>query len=366
MTPHTATLKPHEHEHEHTLDEIVDAAIDTIDESLTDEGMDDPALDDVHPLANAEPEPEPEVELLANERVSDRSHPVQGELLDLSDLAELSQVTVIPSDASAGEVVELASKRIPLNEFNLPRYIFRGDMLPAYGVLSNEALDNAAIMLDYSQGFPAQPDSSPIWEKMSHEHAQAHLLFVRYVQQVEELGVRQLHILAHDEKVPLETVVEYSKMYYWGWRSRAYDLFEIAADRKRREIRARRADNDDFAKMSALIEKLHTSLEDVDFGMVAPEDRIDMLNKLIALRKASVAVQAGGSQKGNGGNGVAANASVEMIMRQVVAVANPAADAKKDTGQLAKMLGNPNMMKIAQELTIKMQQRGNADAEEMD
>lgn len=133
------------------------------------------------------------------------------------------------------DIVREATKRVPLNNFNLPEGFHRSDLLHPHSgvlkkvvpqedllklpsgidvggglftddgpllVLDEKLVRQAYVPLDYREGFPTIPDSGlPFWGQLSFEPAEAFKAFLLYLDQGKEEGARRLFALACQPKV---------------------------------------------------------------------------------------------------------------------------------------------------------------------
>src|SRR5665213_54949 len=96
--------------------------------------------------------------------------------------AELTSST-LPKRALAFKTL---NQDIPNNDFGLPQYYLRADLIPSDILDMDDAektdtVDMAAVELDYSQGFPVTPVGEPFWGCLPHEPVEAHRAFVAFL-----------------------------------------------------------------------------------------------------------------------------------------------------------------------------------------
>ncbi len=308
---------------------------------------------------------------------------------------------------------------IPLNEFNLPTGLYRVDLLPFHdyetnqynqheqqqesGVLSTavvergndqrvagfraQDLDIAFVPLHYDEGYPVMPDGAPFWDRLPHETPEAHYVFELYRQmgrgpndserenglhdledyQTSATGFRSVSALAQSlhEQQPtkdISTLHEvchtYSILYYWKYRSRAYDLFKVAHFRKQQELRAIETHNDHYIITRKLLGRLlrYFDNEEDFWDMLTPKVGIDMFKTLTQTQRISAGVPAAGPSRESEEQH---SSSLEVIMRRI-AVGNTAEVISEESTEtqllLDQAMSDPETVKEFQELVIKLSQ----------
>src|SRR5262245_4366843 len=104
---------------------------------------------------------------------------------------------VLPEGATKAIAIRYLSQSIPLNEYQLPTFYYRSDFLPHnLELLTQEDADNCVVSLDYSDGYPTFGRSQIFWNQLPHEPFQDYLLFQKFIDQAEEVGLRQLQLLS--------------------------------------------------------------------------------------------------------------------------------------------------------------------------
>ncbi len=234
-----------------------------------------------------------------------------------------SQLLPVPAGASKAVVVSWLNKQVPTNEFGLPTFFYRSDYLPGHESLTQNDADAAVVVLNYDEGYPTFDNGKIFWNQLPHETFGDYLTFQRYLDQAEELGLRQLQILSMDQNISLERITEMHAEYMWSLRARAFDLFQVAADRKRRELRVRSTEDKHFKIASGLIDRLKDVFEKEDFfANLDAKGAIEILRMLANLQRISMGL----SQNGNMGNqpiDPMAGASGNDLMRQITKGTTP-------------------------------------------
>jgi hypothetical protein len=207
-------------------------------------------------------------------------------------------------------LIEQLVMTIPLNEYGLPVFFYRADLLDytlfqtiptvAEARFLQQLLSNAIVQLSYAQGFPTLEDGSPIWGPLPWEPETSYNLFTQYVEQV---GVRSLHTLNRKEgnyrsEIPIATVNEYFSLYYWKVRARSYDLFASAHMQRKRVARLLSTEDRHFQVADDLMKKIKQRIgqfEEEDFIDVGPKEAADILEKLVRVQRISVGLPANGA-----------------------------------------------------------------------
>lgn len=265
------------------------------------------------------------------------------------------QRVVLPEGATKGDAILLTAKQVPQNEYGLPTFFYRSDLLPyPLTQLRIGDLDGAAIQLDYSDGFPTFEGGRIWWNQLPHEPHDHYQWFVRYLEQAEDLGIRQLQLLASMQRLALETISEVSKEYYWRDRARAYDLFQVAADRKKRELKARRTEGAHYETADALMKGLMVKFEDPKWlDDLSAKEAVGVLMDLAKLQRISLGLAA------NGNAGVQApdpNAAMttEMVIRSLTQGVSQS-DEGGISGDLLALMADPTFTSRAQEVILRVQ-----------
>lgn len=290
---------------------------------------------------------------------------------------------------------------IPLNEFNLPRFIYRADLLdytalatlsqlaiavaqhqhqtqpqdaaPAntatglFGQLHSngyaslptshmtvgdaerqikELLDVATIFLDYHHGYPTLKNGQPLWAKLDWEGTDAFHAFVRYL---ETPGVRTLQSI---NSWPGDVLTEWYHLNTWAYRAQAYDMFRQAHHDRMRAHRIMHTEDSHYIAAEAAFSKLNKTLSAIPEDKLAelePQVIVTMMEKLARIQRASVGLRGlDGSETPK-----PQPMSVEVQMRQIAS--NDGALKPADDGfDTFTLLENADALKAAQELIVKV------------
>ncbi|MEB3089971.1 hypothetical protein, partial [Parvimonas sp. M20] len=150
-------------------------------------------------------------------------------------------------------------------------------------------MDSAACGLFYQDGYPVTEIGGSFWNQLPHEPYPAFKRFMAYLEQAETHGIRQLDLLSVSEDATVEELQAYYMEFYWSARARAYDLFIVAAEAKKREHRIRKMENGHYANAGVLLERLMTRFEDPQWiEELNAKEAIDALETLIKVQRLSV------------------------------------------------------------------------------
>lgn len=286
----------------------------------------------------------------------------------LVEYAHYSRI-ILPEGATKADAMYILSKEIPENEFGLPAFFYRVDMLP-YNLegLTQEDADACVVELSYDEGYPTYNGGHIFWQQLPSEPFDAFMLFQRYIDQAQSLGLRQTQILAMENRVSLEKVVALYHEYFWAARAKSHDLFQVAADRKRRELRGRSLENKHFEMADSLLLQLKNKLADgaedgVDiFKDLTGKEFLECMRLLMNMQR----VSAGLPQNGNAG-GVPFNPDSAMTGKQLledITKGVQRGDAGLGLGGgLAEMLKDPNFALEAQSVVLRVRQYNDPNAQ---
>jgi hypothetical protein len=278
---------------------------------------------------------------------------------DFAIVARTHSTIVLPTPITQGSTIRHLSRTIPTNEYGLPLFYIRGDLIDwtsinAYGHIDQEAVEAAAEGLNYDHGYPTQQSGSPFWVQLAHEPFADYQLFKAYLDLSEQEGIRVLDTLAEMQQVALDRLQELALCYYWNVRARAYDLFIVAATAKKREARIRRTEDEHFTVaggiLDAIINRINAEPELI--AKMEPDALIDMFEKMVKVQRLSLGLtgQAASTNVGMPNPG----STVEVILRQLTqnaGLSGNAQDGMQD--RLALLMGDPDAAMKVQELIIR-------------
>lgn len=279
---------------------------------------------------------------------------------DFRQVANPTNTLLLPTPSTRGEKIRHLSRTIPTNDFGLPLYYIRSDLLDwtqieAYGYVTRGSVEVASEILSYEEGYPCQKTGSPWWISLKHEPYQAYLLFQRFLELAETEGARLLDTLALQEQVPLDHLRELSLEYYWSARARAYDLFIVAAEAKKREVRTRKTENTHFEMASGILDKVVTRINDEPdlIQKMDAKDLFDLFEQMVKVQRLSLGLT-GQNASSNNALPIQPGASVEVTLRSLTRNVGLTDQAQGNIHDRLKLLmADEKTALSAQELVIK-------------
>lgn len=274
--------------------------------------------------------------------------------------AHYSPIIPIPEGATRGDVVAILSQDLPCNSFGFPIYFYRSDLLPLHAAnFTQEEAQKAAVGLFYNEGYPTLEKGSSFWSQLPHEPLEAFKLFEAYIEQDEELGIRQLDILAATKRLVLSDVTAIYKEFYWSVRARAFDVFQTAAEQKRRERITVRMENRHFDQAGQLFARLMERFSDPEWiEELNAKEAIEAMETLIKIQRLSVGLT-GQHASSNNGRMNTPGASAELILRQITKgshLQEGGGNALQDRMRL--LLADPEQGATLQELILRVNSEG--------
>jgi hypothetical protein len=265
------------------------------------------------------------------------------------------QRIVLPEGCSKADTVFLLSRNIPSNEFGLPEWFLRSDLLPDPTQLNQADVNNAAEGLFYYDGYPVTQYGSSFWQQLPHEPYEQFGLFGKYLDQAIDIGIRQLDILALAAGKDLEQVQQYYREFYWSTRARAYDIFVVAAERKRREHLTRKMENTHFNKAGEMLAVLEKRFEDPAWiDELNAKEAIEAVETLMKLQRLSLGLT-GQHASSNEGMPRAPGMSAEFVMRQITQGAGMLEGAGSNiSGRIEELLRDPESGMRLQEMILRV------------
>lgn len=271
------------------------------------------------------------------------------------------EIILFEEGATKAEMVRTLSERIPRNEFQLPIFFIRSDMLPS-GHVTEEDVDAASVGLFYHEGFPTLSNGSTFWNQLPHEPREYYELFQKYLDQAAEIGIRQIDMLsASCDKSPDELSALLHE-FMWSSRARAYDMFIVAAEAKRREHLTRKMENKHFDRAGALLAKLEERFEGEFEDWIEElnaKEAIEVMVELSKLQRTSVGLT--GQNASSTNKDIAPGTSAEVILRRITQNGGVSATNKDGfEAQLQSLLDNPENGLLLQEAIVKVTAPNNA------
>lgn len=275
------------------------------------------------------------------------------------------------------ETMKRIVNNLPLNEFGLPLYIYRSDMIPPdlydpdYGDDGDRirVLDAATVSLDYLDGAPSLPNGMPLWSQLPFEGVREFQLFLRYLGAVkldEDTGninapLRMLENVSAESGQSAEYLRELSFTHYWQYRVKAHDLFMVASYQKQRETRAIFVENSQFKKTGKWLNKFEemfeTMMEDEDIIYdIEPKKLFDMFMEMMRHQRISVGLPANGRNTEEAGP---KNASLEVLMRDVaIKAGEKTRNVEEDSKMVDELLEDPEALAQLQNMIIQTSKKG--------
>jgi hypothetical protein len=182
----------------------------------------------------------------------------------------------------------------------------------------------------------------------------AHILFQKYLEQAEELGIRQLDVLGAAEGEDLDHVRALYNEFYWSARARAHDLFIEAAEVRKRQIRTRKMENSHYNQTKALFDKLMERFKDEDWIQeLNAKEAIEAMETLVKLQRLSVGLT-GQNASSLPRDPLPAGASTDAILQHITRGASLSTETSENfRGRLQELLsGNDGM--VVQEAVLRL------------
>lgn len=265
---------------------------------------------------------------------------------------------------SRAQLVQALTQTLPMNEYNLPKFIYRPDLLD-YTLFQSaleitdeqlarerflamqDMLASATIELRYHEGYPSFENGRPFWDQFDCESLEEYELFKSYREQP---GARQLGLVG-----PLSglDMTELFHLHYWGLRCLAHDSFAIAHFQRLREQRVLSTENTHFLKTEELLQTLLKKANEIEWDAVKdPKAFVDIFDKLVKLQRLSLGL----SSSGVSPNDAAKSPSLELIMRRITSANVTQTDEQKhaSVGSMNDILGDPDLVQQAQELILRL------------
>lgn len=252
------------------------------------------------------------------------------------------EIIVFDEGASKGAIISELASRIPQNEYGLPQFFFRSDMIHGTQIAEDE-IDAAAVGLFYYDGYPVLANGSSFWNQLPHEPQVNFELFQAYLDQADDIGIRQLDLLSTSCKAGLAELVDMSREFFWSSRAYAYDLFIVAAEAKKRQNRIRKMEDGHFGKANALFDSLmkrfEGEFEDWTEELNAKE-AIEVLESLVKIQRMSVGLT--GQHASSTARDIAPGESSAAVIRKLAQGAGATqAGADSFAARLQSLLDNP-------------------------
>lgn len=253
------------------------------------------------------------------------------------------------------DFVRELSRTLPLNEYNLPIYIYN----PAFLDISllviegrenakqmlGDMLTNSIIYLQYDHGYPTLKDDMPIWSRLPWETTTG---FEGFLQFLEQDGARGIHKIV---SIAPDLLKEWYHENAWMYRARAYDAYLTAHHARLREKRIFSVQDNQYKKSEALLERVTKAIESKSSEHWETLDADKLISAFARLAKVQQeALQIGAAKDG----GVNVGSSVEVIMRKTADSQGQIRKVDNDMVDMESLLADPQALEAAQELIIKV------------
>lgn len=269
-----------------------------------------------------------------------------------------------------GELFEQLNQSLQLNQYALPDYFFRADLIPldigSYDAKDKmQFLDGASTQITMDKGYPAQDrGGTPFWEQLPAEPADAYNAYMVWLELPEKSShdnpVRMLPMIAEITQIPIEDITAYYNIFYWQYRSRAYDLFIIACHRKQREARIMTIEGHHFKMADELLRKVQVfanakidaAISEPDSDDTKLKDLVDMASKLVDIQRKSVGLSVNGNQQID--VNMPRHASAENIMSAVAKESQNTTQQLMRPAEMDALLASPDDLSAIQDLIVRM------------
>lgn len=282
---------------------------------------------------------------------------------------------------SKSQLLEQLARTIPRNEYDLPEFVYRADLLdhtwvqeqlvklrnghevasgtattsilsPAQGAVPSAGdiqahLDNAVVRLEYLEGFPVMPNGRPLWNQLDWETADDYNMFLQYLELGAERAVHKL--IAWD----LDIVRTAFHLYYWNERVRSFDLYRIANATKLRLHRMLETEDSHYKTAAKLLGKVEQVLDQFDADQIKEvgfEKLIKVFGDLGKIQRISAGLPANGPMAE--GEGVQAP-TTSVIIQQIAQNAPQKAEEHDDNMDILQ--DSPQTLELAQQFIIASQ-----------
>jgi hypothetical protein len=272
-------------------------------------------------------------------------------------------ILVLPEGISRGDAVALLSKDIGFNQYGLPEFFIRSDLLPltAGTPITPYDIDAASVGLFYREGYPTTEAGTAFWNQLPHEPMAAFILLQKYINQAETHGIRQLELLAVEEDTELETLRQMSLEFFWSSRARAYDLFISAAEMKKRQFRTRKMESVHFDQAQSLMDGLMQKFNIGDenwWDELSVKEAIEMMDVLVKIQRLSMGLT-GANASSLPKNPLPDGASPQQIMEHLTKGSSMASrDTEGFMARLDEFLSDPESGMQVQDAIIRLSRPG--------
>lgn len=242
--------------------------------------------------------------------------------------------------------------------------------------LDPKMLEKAYQPLHYPEGYPVQANGMPFWACLPFEPPHANELFEVYLGLEEEYGLRQLHMVPKGavenqvngysvSNVPdLEKITEYFHLYYWKWRSQAFDMFSTAVRQRKRARKALAIEETQAEKSEYMLKRLFEEYFENDefWETLTPQAAVKMLETLWRTQRLAAGLSVTGPTGGKGETSATQISSVEVQLRTIAERGGHSPDTTLSNDEAlrieeafrSEVLANPEALQHAQELIVRI------------
>lgn len=274
--------------------------------------------------------------------------------------------------SSRSELVCALTHNLPRNDYNMPKLIYRPDLLdpsifhtsdptpsavpdlPIPHAIAEDTnkfqamqdlLDASTIILNYYEGFPALSNGKPIWDKFDWESPTD---FSHFKQYLALPGARTASLLSPDAQLCFS---ELFHVNYWAIRCLASDTFAVIHYQRMREQRILKTDDKHFLESEALLTTLLALKNEVEWDALKedPKQYVEVLERLTKIQRAALGHSAQG-----GGEHEHSVQSIEVLLRKIAPQAVPTAENKAEGLDITQLLTDPASLERAQELILRV------------
>lgn len=305
-----------------------------------------------------------------------------------SQLSQHSTATLPSRVDPTLSLLENLSSQTPTNQYRLPEGYYRCDLITpsesgqgsTSGLVSNS---KAYVVLDYSEGYPVVPGGAPFWYQLPHEGILEFEVFQYYLAlpKIKE-STRVLYDLP--EVVPQETLQstpytlnELKILYYWEPRARAYDAYDTMVRRRQRSALANVSEDRHYYISEILLKKVvsfvnsdaflegmntKTALEGLKLGTALQRQSLGLAPNAVSERSPQLDMQVEYHRTlmpEAASNDFHGNTKEETI------VLSDGTEVVRGTPKtkISELLSNPEDLRLAERLVIKMNQKPSSPRE---
>ena len=144
-------------------------------------------------------------------------------------------------------------------------------------------------------------------------------------------------------------------IYYWGLRTRAYDLFRVAQHQKQQELRAIETQDEHYIDARKIRHKIMAYMDDEEnfWDLMTPKVAIDLLKLTTALERISAGLPSAGPATNTERAGESLELTFKTIAQSNRASSEGATTVDEEGTVLDQALKDPETVNMLQKLIIK-------------